>query len=132
VLAEWRLCIEEELERQPNAAVAAAHLVHLLSRARLGSWSDPRLVDLLVRTDQWPRADALTVARLVVDAGLADGSMAPGADPSLVASSILGLALQVTALSLAGEHPDADQLNAMVARILAITVDDLEPIVELD
>ncbi|MDG2111660.1 MAG: hypothetical protein P8N02_03490, partial [Actinomycetota bacterium] len=100
--------------------------------ARLGSWSDPRLVDLLVRTDQWPRADALTVARLVVDAGLADGSMAPGADPSLVASSILGLALQVTALSLAGEHPDADQLNAMVARILAITVDDLEPIVELD
>lgn len=131
VLAAWRLRVADELERQPNAAVAAAHLIHLLSQAPEGSWTDPRLVDLLVCTDQWPRDDALQVTEILVEAGLADGSMASDVDSSLVASSLLGLALQVIALTVADDRPTSDQLNAMVSRILAATVTDLEPVIDL-
>ncbi len=131
VLDEWEAEIDIQLENQPSAAGAAVVLVQLLSQAPMGGWSEPRLVDLLVRTDQWPRARVLELAQRIIEAGIGDDSMRADIDAPVVAAALVGIAVQVTDLALHDTAPASEDISAIVCRICGVDELQIDPPIEL-
>jgi AcrR family transcriptional regulator len=131
VMAEWSDAADAALAGEANAATAATRLVLRFNHPPTNAWSTPRLLDILTHTDQWPGLEPVDMFQRIVEAGIADGSVRPKAEPRLVAAALLGLSLQVSSLALAEQAPGDEAVVSMVLHILAVTEIDVDPVIDL-